>query len=219
MNQINEMENMSLESYGGSGGISSLRCGLFHSRLIKPFAPELSTMLNQKAAVAEAATYSPEKLQRLVSVLWNSREEPRTLSALLYVVLGAFAGLRPAEAVALEWKHIDFSRQVISLVPPVSKIARVVPIKSNLMDFLAPFKNRNGLVVMHKKVANLLRNECIQAGVAHIPNGLRRSYAANRLAEVSEEMVRAEMGLDSSAQNEWKAATPQAAAKYWAVTP
>jgi len=176
-------------------------------------------MPNEKTEVAEAAIYPPEKLQRLVSVLWNSRDEPKTLSALLYVVLGAFAGLRPAEAVALEWKHIDFSKQAISLVTPVAKIARMVPIKSNLMDFLVPFKGRNGLVVMHKKVANILRNECIQAGVEHIPNGLRRSYASNRLAEVSEDVVRSEMGLDSSAQNEWKAVTPDAAAKYWSVTP
>jgi integrase len=176
-------------------------------------------MPNQKAAVAEAAIYPPEKLRRLASVLWNSREEPKTLSALLYVALGAFAGLRPAEAVALEWKHIDFSKKVLSLAPPVSKIARVIPIKSNLMDFLAPFKGRNGLVVMHKKVANILRNECIQAGVEYIPNGLRRSYAANRLAEVSEDVVRTEMGLDSSAQNEWKTVFPDAALRYWAVTP
>ena len=176
-------------------------------------------MPNEKIAMAEASIYSPEKLQRLVSVLWNSREEPKTLSALLYVALGAFAGLRPAEAVALEWKHIDFSGQIISLAPPIAKIARVIPIKSNLMNFLVPFKGRNGLVVMHKKVANILRNECIQAGVEHISNGLRRSYAANRLAEVSEDMVRSEMGLDSSAQNEWKAASPGSAAKYWAVIP
>src|SRR5271156_5994325 len=137
---------------------------LIHSRLVPRFASELPAMPDQKAAVTEATIYTPEKLQRLVSVLWNSREEPKTLSALLYVVLGAFAGLRPAEAVALEWKHIDLSTRAISLAPPVSKIVRVVPIKSNLMDFLAPFKGRNGLVVMHKKVANILRNECIQAG-------------------------------------------------------
>ena len=176
-------------------------------------------MPNEKNEVAEAAIYSPEKLQRLVSVLWNSRDEPKAQSALLYVVLGAFAGLRPAEAVALEWKHIDFPKQTISLAPPVAKIARAVPIKSKLMDFLVPFKSRNGLVVMHKKVANILRNECIQAGVEHISNGLRRSYASNRLAEVSEDIVRSEMGLDSSAQNEWKTVAPDAAAKYWAVIP
>jgi integrase len=176
-------------------------------------------MPHQKSEVAEAAIYSPENLQRLVSVLWNSRDEPKTQSALLYVVLGAFAGLRPAEAVALEWKHVDFSKHEINLVPPVSKIARIVPIKSNLMTFLAPCKGRNGLVVMHKKVANILRNECVQARVEHISNGLRRSYAANRLAEVSEDVVRVEVGLDSSAQNEWKAVAPDAAAKYWAIIP
>ncbi len=170
-------------------------------------------MPNEKSEIAEPAVYSPENMQRLLSVLWNSREEPKIQSVLMYVVLGAFAGLRPAEAVALEWKHIDFSKQEISLAPPVSKIARVVPIKSNLMDFLTPYKGRNGLVVAHKKVANLLRNECVQARVQHISNGLRRSYAANRLAEVSEDIVRSEMGLDSSAQNEWKATTPAAAAK------
>jgi integrase len=176
-------------------------------------------MPHQKNEVVEAAVYLPENLQRLISVLWNSRDETKPQSALLYVVLGAFAGLRPAEAVALEWKHIDLSKREISLAPPVSKIARIVPIKDNLMEFLIPCKGRNGLVVMHKKVANLLRNECIQARVEHISNGLRRSYAANRLAEVSEDVVRSEMGLDFSAQNEWRATALQAAAKYWAIIP
>ena len=164
-------------------------------------------------------TYRPENLQRLLSVLWNSREEPEAQSVLLYVVLGAFAGLRPAEAIALEWKHVEFPTQQISLVPPVAKLARVVPIKSNLMDFLVPYKGRNGLVVVHKKVANLLRKSCAQAKVTHISNGLRRSYAVNRLAEVSEDIVRTEMGLDSVAQNGWTAALPTDAAKYWAVVP
>jgi len=161
----------------------------------------------------------PEKLQRLLSVLWNSKEEPKTESALLYVVLGAFAGLRPAEAVALEWKQVDFARQEISLTPPVARIARVIPFMPNLPVFLAPFKGRNGLVVRHKKVANILRNECIQAGVAHIANGLRRSYATYRLAEVALEVVRAEMGLDATAQNEWKSVSPEEAAKYQAIVP
>jgi integrase len=164
-------------------------------------------------------TYSPENLQRLLSILWNSRDEPKSESVLMYVVLGAFAGLRPAETTALEWKQVEFPTQQIALVPPVAKIARIVPIKSNLMDFFVPYKGRNGLVVSHKKVANLLRNACIDAKVEHISNGLRRSYASNRLAEVPEEIVRAEMGLDASAQNEWTIATPAAAAKYWAVTP
>lgn len=176
-------------------------------------------MSEPKTDAAQPAIYTPENLHRLISVLWNSREEPKTLSALLYVVLGAFAGLRPAEATALEWKHIDFAKQQINLLPPIAKIARTVPIKSNLMHFLVPYQHRNGLVVMHKKVANLLRNECEQARVTHISNGLRRSYAANRLAEVPEATLRAELGLDATAPNEWKATNPTTAAKYWAVVP
>jgi integrase len=176
-------------------------------------------MSDQKTEVEGVAVYTPENLQRLLSILWNSKEEPRIQSVLMYVVLGAFAGLRPAEATALEWKHLDLSAQTISLEPPVAKLARVVPIKSNLIDFLAPFKGRNGLVVAHKKVANLLRNECIEAKVAHISNGLRRSYAVNRLAEVSDDIVRAEMGLDSTTQHEWKVVTSSEAAKYWAIVP
>ncbi|HEY0256445.1 MAG TPA: hypothetical protein VGC39_03300 [Candidatus Methylacidiphilales bacterium] len=176
-------------------------------------------MPHSNALAHEVAIYSPESLQRLASVLWNSREEPPTLSVLLYVVLGAFAGLRPAEAVALEWKHIDWARREIHLEAPIVKLARTVPIKDNLLAFLLPHKGRNGLVVIHKKVANLLRNQCAQAGVAHISNGLRRSYASYRLGEVPEEIVQKEMGLDSSNRPDWKTVPAAEVAKYWAVRP
>jgi len=165
------------------------------------------------------AVYSPESMQRLVRYLWNSRNEPKAQSALLYVVLGAFAGLRPAESVALEWKSVDCTGLVISLPTPTAKIARSVSMKSNLLEFLLPYKHRTGLVIIHKKVANLLRNECMEAGVTHISNGLRRSYAAYRLAESSEDIVRVEMGLDAPPQEGWPVVTAEAAASYWAITP
>ena len=176
-------------------------------------------MPNKIAEAEGVAVYSPESLQRLVSILWNSREVPTTLSALFYVALGAFAGLRPAEAVALEWKHIDLAKREIRLEPPVARLARTVSIRDNLLPFFTAFKGRNGLVVMHKKVANLLRNECERAGVKHISNGLRRSYACNRLGEVPEATVRIEMGLEPTDPQEWKAIPAPEAAKYFAVQP
>jgi integrase len=176
-------------------------------------------MSNQKSEINYAAIYSPESLQRLVSILWNSREEPAIQSVLLYVVLGAFAGLRPAEAVALEWKHLEWINRKIHLGPPTVKFARSVPIKENLLTFLLPYKRRNGLVVIHKKVANLLRNECAKAGVKHISNGLRRSYAWYRLGEASMETVQGEMGSDSSAVSERKPISADEVGKYWAVRP
>jgi integrase len=169
--------------------------------------------------IDHAAIYSPESLQRLASVLWNSREEARVQSVLLYVVLGAFAGLRPAEAVELEWKQIDWTKWEIHLAASSGKIGRSIPIKDNLMTFLLPYRGRNGLVVIHKKVTNLLRTECKQAGVVHISNGLRRSYGSYRLGEAPEEIVQREMGLESSHQPERKAIPAAEIAKYWAIRP
>lgn len=176
-------------------------------------------MSNENAGNNEAAIYSPETLQRLLSVLWNSRDEPPIQSVLLYVVLGAFAGLRPAEAVGLEWKQIDWTKPEILLSTTAAKMGRSIPLKDNLMTFLLPCKGRNGAVVVHKKVANLLRNECARAGVSHISNGLRRSFGAYRLGETSEEIVRSEMGLEPSHPLERKTITPAEVAKYWSIRP
>jgi hypothetical protein len=121
--------------------------------------------------------------------------------------------------VALEWKQIDWAAQEIRIPASVGKAARSIPMKGNLLTFLAPFKTRNGLVVVHKKVANLLRNECARAGVAHISNGLRRSFASYRLGESSKETVLAEMGLDSSQEPEFKKIPLAEVAKYWAICP
>jgi integrase len=176
-------------------------------------------MPNHKAEVSDAAIYSPERLQKLVPLLWNSREEPAIQSVLFYVALGAFAGLRPAEAVALEWKYIDWIRQEIHLGPPIVKTARTIPIKENLLAILLPFKGRNGPVIIHKKVANLFRNECAQAGVKHIPNGLRRSYAVYRLGEAPDETVQSEMGSEAAALPEQRKISADEVVKYWAVRP
>jgi integrase len=97
-------------------------------------------MPNPKAEVAEAEIYSPESLQRLTSILWNSRDEPKTLSVLLYVVFGAFAGLRPAEAVELEWKQVDWAKNEIRLAASGVKPGRVIPMKDNLLSFLIACK-------------------------------------------------------------------------------
>ncbi len=176
-------------------------------------------MSHHPAEEGQPEIYSPESLQRLASVLWNSREEAAIQSVLLYVVFGAFAGLRPAEALALEWKHVDWAGREIRLNVPTAKLARSIPIRDNLMDFLLPYKGRNGPVVIHRKVANLLRNECTKAGVRHISNGLRRSYASCRLGESSEEIVRSEMGLESTQQLERRTIPAADVAKYWAVRP
>jgi len=169
----------------------------------------------------ETTIYSPEDMQKLVSFLREKRSETTAQSALLYVLLGAFAGLRPAEASSLEWKAIDFATNEIHLVAVLPKIARTVPVQLNLLAFLLPYKSRKGRIVIHERVTNLLRRYCVEAGVKHIPNGLRRSYSVYRLVETSPEAVQAEMGVPTpSAENKpVKRPTEAAAKRYWAILP
>lgn len=169
----------------------------------------------------EPAIYSPEDIQKLVSFLWEKRSETTAQSALLYVLLGAFAGLRPAEASSLDWKAINFATNEILLEAALPKVARTVPVQLNLLAFLLPYKSRKGRMVIHEKVTNLLRRYCVEAGVKHIPNGLRRSYSAYRLAVTSPEVVQAEMGVPtpSTESQLFKLPTQAMAKKYWAILP
>jgi hypothetical protein len=70
-------------------------------------------------------------------------------------------------------------------------------------------------------VANLLRGFCEDAGVKHIPNGLRRSYAAYRLVENAPETIQAEMGAPMAVTESKLQMLPTAALakKYWAILP
>jgi integrase len=169
----------------------------------------------------ESAIYSPESMQRLMAHLWNIRHIPQAGSVLLYGALGGFAGLRPPEAVELDWKAIDFTERRLRVVSGAAKTERLIPIKENLSDFLLPYKNRKGLVIIHKKVATLYRDYCKEAGVQHIPNGLRRSYAMYRLAESTLEEVQIELGMNADMLKEKFPKPPalEAAQKYWAIIP
>ncbi len=178
-------------------------------------------MVLRKPQDDELAIYSPEDMQKLVSYLWEKRSETTAQSALLYVLLGAFAGLRPAEASSLDWKAVNFTTNEICLEATQGKVARTVPVQLNLLAFLLPYKARKGRIVIHERVTNLLRRYCLEAGVNHIPNGLRRSYSVYRLVETSPETVQAEMGVPapSTESKPVKLPTPAMAKQYWAILP
>jgi len=178
-------------------------------------------MVINKPQVNEPTIYSPEDMQKLLSFLWEKRSETTAQSTLLYVLLGAFAGLRPAEASSLDWKAIDFDINEIRVTAALPKVARTVPVQLNLLAFLLPYKSRKGRVVIHERVTNLLRRYCVEAGVKHIPNGLRRSYSVYRQVETSLETVQAEMGVPTASTESklFKLPTQAIAKKYWAILP
>lgn len=135
----------------------------------------------------EIGIYTPEKLKTL---LFNI--EPRLLPA---VAIGAFAGLRTAEIVRLEWPEIRFGQNVIEIKAAKSKTAsrRLAPLLPALAEWLAPFRKEKGRVLVgvldefaiatqFKKAVDAIVDKKGQPLVKIVHNGLRHSFITYRMA-------------------------------------
>jgi len=104
------------------------------------------------------------------------------------VALGAFAGLRSAEAERIEWRHVDLAGGFIHVAADKSKTKsrRLMPILPNLAAWLAPYAKQRGQV--WKGTPDTLRDvraATVEAsGVAWKPNALRHSFISYRLADI-----------------------------------
>ena len=89
----------------------------------------------------EAGILTPAELRRLLHHL--------PADTVPFVVLSAFAGLRPAEVQRLEWKDINFANNIVSVQASKSKIKRrrTVPLSPNLAAWLRPLAKDEGKVV------------------------------------------------------------------------
>ncbi len=121
--------------------------------------------------------------------------KPKEITALLnhaprkylpLVALGAFAGLRTAEAERLEWSDIDFEGGFIHIAGEKAKTRsrRLVPILPNLRAWLIPYAKKTGKVwADSERERKRLRNKMLKAsGVKWKDNGLRHSFCSYRLA-------------------------------------
>jgi integrase len=136
----------------------------------------------------EVQHYTVEQMNKLIAACTGKLEDHLPL-----VLLCGFAGLRPSEAGRVTWQMIG--EDFIRLPGNVTKTgkARLVPISGNLKLWLAPLRQKAGLVVtvdVHTAPGKLTA----ASGVAWIDDGLRHSYGTFRQAviknigEVSEEM-------------------------------
>lgn len=57
-----------------------------------------------------------------------------------------FAGLRPGEALGLDWFAVDFKSKSIRVMPETSKVrrSRIVPMNQTLIDWLTPYRKARG---------------------------------------------------------------------------
>ncbi len=146
---------------------------------------EFAARFNGKGG--EIGIYTPAQLEILLT-----RIDPRLLA---FVAIGAFAGLRTAEIVRLEWPEVRFDQDVIEIKASKAKTAsrRLVPILPVLRAWLEPLRKKEGKVLsgvldefaqatQFKKAVDAIMDEKDQPLVKIVHNGFRHSFITYRMA-------------------------------------
>jgi len=141
------------------------------------------------------------------------------------VAIGAFAGLRAAEAARIEWCDIDLEGGFITVAADKAKTKarRLVPIQTNLSQWLALYADHTGKVWPDGHDLQSAREACVKASsVPWKPNALRHSFASYRLAQIQNAaQVALEMGNSPNMvfKHYRELVKPAAAAQWFSVTP
>lgn len=136
--------------------------------------------------------YTPTELHRLIAAA------PKWFKPV--IALQAFAGLRSAEVMRLDWRDVKLERDHIELGADKTKTAtrRLVPITPNLAEWLAPHTLKSGKVFPHSRAyfhevqrntagateikTDLKKNRAALAPVEWRHNALRHSFISYRVA-------------------------------------
>ena len=140
----------------------------------------------------EPGILTPEEFKRLLHELPDD--------TVPYVVLSAFAGLRPMEVRRLNWQDINFQTGLITVKSGTSKTKRrrTVPLMDNLREWLAPLAQASGPVV---PLADLtIRQKRIKparqrAGLKHWPHDCLRHSAASYWLQIEGDAARVALWL------------------------
>jgi integrase len=157
----------------------AFRFGLKQGYLIKnPMAPIDAPQVHLGAI----AILSPLEMQALLN--WARQCAPDLLA---YFAIGAFAGVRRAELMRLDWSSVDLAARGIDIDASISKTAsrRKVKICDNLAAWLALCHKPSGPVVNVKEASidsTFRKILCAHAGILKWPrNGLRHSFGSYHL--------------------------------------
>ncbi len=104
-----------------------------------------------------------------------------------FLVIGAFAGMRPAEIGRLQWEDVDFANRRIDVRASVSKTAqnRYVPMNDSLIKWLTPTKAAGKIAPQRvmKMVTKFRSHLEKEHGVKWANDVLRHSYASYTYAQ------------------------------------
>jgi integrase len=163
--------------------------GLFHfakfRRYVQQDHESTAHIAKYRELPGRIEIYSPTEIDLLLNA---ARPE-----LVPFLAIGAFAGIRHAEIVRLDWKDISLRERHITVQAENAKTAsrRIVPITDNLAQWLAPFEKLLGPVCGQLKVnhliAKLKKNKTLrQAGFQWKQNALRHSFISYRIAELKD---------------------------------
>jgi len=160
--------------------------------------------------------FTPDEIGKLIS------SAPKDFQP--FVTIGAFAGLRTAEILRLEWRDIDLAGGFITIASGKAKTRsrRIVPILPNLKAWLEPYAKETGLI--WKRTTNDLQDARAAtvkaAGVEWKDNGCRHSFISYRLATIQNAaQVALEAGNSPNVvfKHYRELVKPDAAAKWFAI--
>src|SRR3990167_7405508 len=161
----------------------------FYLNTIKENSSEIQEILNNLPNVKREkklpVILSKEEIESLISATKNMNHR-------LIIQVGYSAGLRISEIINLNWKDIDFDRNIIHLKRAKGKKDRIVmlslKVKESLMD-LTPNKegyvfltNRDGKYTQ-RTIQKIIQNAAIKIGLRKSisPHTLRHSFATHLL--------------------------------------
>jgi integrase len=140
----------------------------------------------------EIEIFTVDEMTRLLKAATND--------VLPYLALGAFAGIRTAEIVRLDWQEINFETGYIEIKKSKAKTKgrRLITMQPNLVEWLKKARKRSGPVTplaRPEKTASEVVGAKLEPALEWKRNGLRHSYCSYRMAITQDEnIVSAEMG-------------------------
>jgi integrase len=166
---------------------NNFRCAiatLFHFAQARKYLPkgetECDTVAKAKGETGPIQIFTPAEMKKLLHAAGPD--------LVVFLAIGAFAGLRHQEIKRLQWPEVRLDKNVIDIKAENSKTAsrRLVPISRNLKRWLKPYRKPEGHVVNFANMTNRFLKLSKTVGVKWKRNVLRHSFISYRLAAVQD---------------------------------
>ena len=124
----------------------------------------------------EVEVFNVTEIQKLLA---HAKDDLLSVAA-----IGAFAGLRSEEIRRLDGADVNLGEGHIEVRRAIAKtrVRRIVPMQTNLINWLLPHARKAGPVYVTANYGNQLLKLASHAGVEWKRNGLRHSYISYRVA-------------------------------------